>query len=193
MTSRLPIGQRLLQQGRIDIWQLQSALAHQQQWGGRLGEALVQMGFISEDAMLSEVALQLGVPYLDLAERHVAPAIVQLVPEKLIRTRRIFPIALSTQSRLGPLVVAMSEPQNLAVLDELAFATGLRIRPILASAGDIETLIERHLTNGHLHGLGRARPRTHAPARAQPRAKPSSQPPPEPALSRTGWHVRRPN
>jgi type IV pilus assembly protein PilB len=73
VTNRLPIGQRLVQQGHIDAWQLQSALAHQQRWGGRLGEALVGLGFLPEEVVLSEVARQLGVPYLDVAQRWWRP------------------------------------------------------------------------------------------------------------------------
>ena len=83
MTSRLPIGQLLIQSGRIDGWQLQSALAHQRRWGGRLGEALVGLGFVSEPVLLAELSRQLTVPYIELGERYVPPAIVRLVPEKL--------------------------------------------------------------------------------------------------------------
>jgi type IV pilus assembly protein PilB len=146
MTSpRLPIGQLLVQAGRIDPWQLQSGLAHQRRWGGRLGAALVGLGFVSEEDMLTEVARQLGVPYLAIGDRVVPRAVVELVPAKLMRARRIFPIALGTQSRRGPLVVATEEPQNLAALDEVGFATGLAVRSVLSSARDIERAIERHL------------------------------------------------
>jgi len=145
VTSRLPIGQLLIRQGRIDSWQLQSALAHQKRWGGRLGEAIVGMGFVPEQVVLSEVARQLEVPYLEMTDRYVAPAIVRLVPEKLIRSRKIFPVALASQSRRGPLVVATSEPQNLAALDDVVFATGLAVKAVLASDRDIERAIARHL------------------------------------------------
>ncbi|HET9597366.1 MAG TPA: hypothetical protein VFP65_17380 [Anaeromyxobacteraceae bacterium] len=145
MTNRLPIGQRLVQQGHIDAWQLQSALSHQQRWGGRLGEAVVGLGFLPEQVVLSEVARQLGVPYLDVAGRWVAPEVVRLVPEKLIRRRRVFPIALAAQTRRGPLVVATAEPQDLATLDEVAFASGMIVKPVLASARAIDRLVARHL------------------------------------------------
>jgi type IV pilus assembly protein PilB len=145
VTNRLPIGQRLVQQGHIDAWQLQSALGHQQRWGGRLGEALVGLGFLPEEVALSEVARQLGVPYLDVANRWVAPEVMRLVPEKLIRRRRVFPIAIAAQTRRGPLVVATAEPQDLAALDDVAFATGMIVKPVLASARAIDRLVARHL------------------------------------------------
>ncbi len=145
MTTRLPIGQILVQTGYLDPWQLQSALAHQRSWGGKLGEALVKLGFITEPVLLTEVARQLGVPYVRLGNRRIPDAVVRLVPEKLIRARKVFPAAFAWQGRWNQLVVVTSEPQNLAVLDEVAFASGKRVKAALASEGDVEQAIERHL------------------------------------------------
>ena len=145
MTSAGPIGQMLLQAGYIDAWQLQSALADQRRWGGRIGEALLRLGFVSEPVLLSELARQHGVPYVEIGERYVAPAIVQRLPEKLIRARRIFPIAYAARPGRGLLVVATSQPQDLAALDEAAFASGLKLKAALAGERDIERAIERHL------------------------------------------------
>ncbi|HUK65754.1 MAG TPA: hypothetical protein VLV17_02920 [Anaeromyxobacteraceae bacterium] len=145
MTFRTPIGQILLGAGLIDSWQLQSALADQKRWGGRLGESLVRLGFISEHALLEQVARQHGVPYVEIADRPVPPQVVRLVPEKLIRSRKLFPIAHAGAARRGMLVVATSEPQNLEALDEVAFATGQTVKAALASDRDIARAIERHL------------------------------------------------
>ena len=145
MTSRLLIGQQLVNSGHIDVWQLQSALAHQRFWGGRIGDALVRLGFVSEPLLLTELGRQLGVPYIEIGERDVDPAVVRLVPEKLIRARKVFPIAYSAKPRRGLLVVATARPQDLAVLDEVAFATGKIVKPALASDLDVEAAIERHL------------------------------------------------
>ncbi len=144
-SSRIPIGQMLLRAGRIDPWQLQSGLAHQRRWGGRLGGVLVGLGFVSEQAVLTEVARQLGVEYVELAGRSVPMEVLRLVPEKIVRARKALPIALASESRRGPLVVAMAEPQNLATLDEIAFVSGLAVRPALASERDLDRAIARHL------------------------------------------------
>jgi len=145
MTSPGPIGQMLLQAGYIDGWQLQSALADQRRWGGRIGEALVRLGFVSEPVLLNELARQHGVPYVEIGERYVPPAVVRLLPEKLVRARRIFPIAYAPQPGRGLLVVATSQPQDLTALDEAAFASGLKVKAALAGERDIERAIERHL------------------------------------------------
>jgi hypothetical protein len=145
VTARLPIGQLLVEKGHLDPWQLQSALAHQQRWGGRLGEAVASLGFLPERVVLAEVAAQLGVGYLESGERTVAPEVVALVPERLIRARRVFPLGVAPGGRRGTLVVATPEPQDLTALDEVAFATGMTVRAVLSSVRDVERLIARHL------------------------------------------------
>jgi type IV pilus assembly protein PilB len=155
VTSHTLIGQQLVQAGHIDGWQLQSALAHQRFWGGRIGDALVKLGFLSESVLLGEIARQLGVPCVQIASRDVDPAVVRLVPERLIRARRIFPIAYAPQPRRGLLVIATARPQDLALLDEVAFASGKIVNPALASDRDIEAAIERHFASRGAAGRDR--------------------------------------
>lgn len=148
MTSYVPFGQFLLNAGRIDAAQLASALALQKEAGGRLGESLVSLGHISESQLFTELARKHGVSYVLLGDYRVDPAVVRLVPEKLIRTRRILPIAQLQEQGRATLLVATSSPQNLALLDEVAFAAGMRVRGALASDRDIGLAIERHLGSG---------------------------------------------
>jgi len=144
-TRRLPIGEMLVGQGRIDGMQLSSALAYQRQWGGRLGHALVALGFVSEPVLLSAVGEQLGVPFVEIGSRIVPQAVLRLLPEKLLRRRRAFPLALLSESGRGPLLVALSDPGNLVYLDELSFAAGMKVKPALAAEADIDEAIARHL------------------------------------------------
>ncbi len=148
VTTHLPIGQILVQAGYIDAWQLQTALAHQRCWGGRLGEALVKLGFISEQVLLTEIARQLGVSYVEIGDRQIPDAVVRLVPEKLIRARKVLPAAFAWQGKRNLLVVVTSEPQNLVALDEVAFASGKKVKAALGSEGDVDQAIERHLGPG---------------------------------------------
>jgi hypothetical protein len=143
--ARIKIGELLMSRGRIDELQLQSALAHQRRWGGRLGRAVVHLGFIDETSLLEVLGEQLGSPFITIGERYVEPAVLALVPEKLIRSRKVLPLAKLTESRRGPLVVALSDPGDLGVLDEIGFATGLAIKPVLATEHDIDHAIHRLL------------------------------------------------
>lgn len=143
--ARMPIGELLKQQHLIDDLQLRSAIAYQRKWGGRIGQAFVRLGFMDEPEVLEHVARQLGVPFVTIESRIISPEIIKLVPEKLMRQRKIIPLALLSESRRGPLIVALSQPENLHVLDEIAFATGLMVKPVLASEEDIERSLARHL------------------------------------------------
>jgi type IV pilus assembly protein PilB len=148
MTTRKKIGELLIEVGALDPFQLESALAHQRRWGGRLGRAIIYLGFLREEQVLSAIGDQLGVAYVTLWDKVVPQDVLTLLPEKVIRGRRVLPIARLREHRRGPLVVALADPADLLVLDELSFATGLEIRPVLASEDELEHAIESHLTSG---------------------------------------------
>ncbi len=143
--SRVRLGEMLVQRGLIDAVQLQAALAHQQRWGGRLGRSIVQLGFMKERTLLQHVGEQIGVPYVEIGDREVAPKILSLVPAAIIRSRKAVPLERVEVGRRGALVVALADPWNLELLDELAFATGMAIQPVLAAEGDLERAIARLL------------------------------------------------
>lgn len=143
--ARLRLGEMLVQRGCIDAVQLQSALAHQRRWGGRIGRSIVQLGFMQERALLQNLGEQMGVPFLEIGELQVPRDVLALIPQRLIRTRKALPVQLLGTGRRGPLVVAVPDPSNLAMLDELAFATGMAVKPVLAAEADLDRAIARLL------------------------------------------------
>jgi hypothetical protein len=83
--------------------------------------------------------------------------VISLLPEKVIRSRKVLPLARLREHRRGPLLVALPDPADLSVIDELSFATGLEIRPVLASEVELDHAIENHLGAGTREtGLPRA-------------------------------------
>jgi type IV pilus assembly protein PilB len=144
VASHVPLGRLLVETGRLDEIQLMNAVAYQKQWGGRLGEAIVALRLLPESDVLAGVALQRGIPYVEIGRRMVSPKVLRLLPEKFIRKRKVFPLALDRE-RPRALVVATNQPYDLVLLDDAAFAAGKRIRPVLARDRDIAAAIERHL------------------------------------------------
>lgn len=144
MSVSLSIGQLLLKAGHIDSSQLASALAYQQTWGGKLGNALVALRILPERLLLKELARQHKLPFIEIGDLYVAPTDVRLVPEKLIRTHRLLPLGLCRDEGRS-LFLATSEPQNLTVLNEVTHATGRAVRPVFACERDLERAIVRHL------------------------------------------------
>jgi type IV pilus assembly protein PilB len=143
--ARVRIGELLMRQGRIDGMQLESALAHQRHWGGRLGRAVIHLGFIDEASLLEALGEQLATPFMTIGDRFVEPAVLKLVPEKLIRGHKVLPISRAGAGRRGPLVVALSDPGNLGVIEDVEFATGMDVRPVLATEYDVDQAIQRLL------------------------------------------------
>jgi hypothetical protein len=143
-TRRLNIGELLLACSIIDRAQLKVAVAYQGRWGGRLGQAMVALGFVTEQQLMTALSHQLGVPYLELGERLFPRMIVGHLPQKLMRERRVMAVALLSEHTRGPLVVAMVNPQDLQLVDELAFATGKAIAPVLVTERDLDAALRRH-------------------------------------------------
>jgi type IV pilus assembly protein PilB len=143
--AKVRIGEMLVQQGRLHPAQLQVALAHQRQWGGRLGGAIVHLGFLRAPAILEALGQQVGMPFVEIGDRTIPPKVLGLVPRKLAQARRVLALELTQEARRYVVVVAVGDPIDLSVLDELEFVTGLKVRPVLASEEDLDRNLERHL------------------------------------------------
>lgn len=149
--ARVPIGQMLKQAGVIDDRQVRSALEHQRKWGGRIGQALLSLRLVQEETLLAAIGRQLGVPVVRVADQKVSPAVLALVPEKLIWRHRVLPLAVISVRHADRLVVAFPTPDDLAVVDEVAFAAGMEVSPVLAGEDDLVRAISRHYGLFH-HG-----------------------------------------
>jgi len=155
--TRKRLGELLLEAGMIDEIQLRAALAHQNEWGGRLGAVLIRKGFIKEKEMISVIEKQLGVSCMPL-EDFVRPTAetLDMVKENIARKFGVFPIALEGKT----LDLATSDPTDLNMLDDLSFLLGVRIRPILAIESDILTAIDHFYdplsTSGKVYRQSRA-------------------------------------
>ena len=143
MATRILLGQNLKSAGLINERQLMGMLAHQRKWGGRIGKAAVELGFVREDQIVKAVGFQIGVRVLHIGENTISPAVLSLLPERIIRTRRALPLFLTCRNP-PRLVVAFSAPDNLTVVDEVRFALGRRIEPVLVGDRDLEQAINRH-------------------------------------------------
>jgi len=81
---------------------------------------------------------------VSLVGNRISPTVRALVPASLLEKHRAVPIAYQAGRGRGTLVVAMSDPQNLHAVDDLAFAAGLDVRPVLADEGEILDVLGLH-------------------------------------------------
>jgi MSHA biogenesis protein MshE len=124
MPKRIRIGDLLLQQRLISQDQLGQALAEQKRTGKKLGRAITDLGFLSEELLLQTLADVFGYPFIELGRFRVDSRLVQLLPEN--QARRYRAIVLSEET--NGLRVGMTDPTDLMLLDELQ--RSLR-RPVL--------------------------------------------------------------
>ncbi len=122
------IGELLLKEKRITPEQLQEALSHQRQNGGKLGATLVKLAFVKDEEITSLLSKQYGVPSISLNQFEIDPAVIKLVPAETAHKYQIIPL-----SRVGAtLTIAMTDPTNVFALDDLKFMTGYNVEPVVA-------------------------------------------------------------
>ncbi len=149
------LGQMLVDEGLIDDTQLQSALAYQRQWGGRLGSIFLKKGFVSEKDMSVLLEKQLGQKCISI-ESYGNPShdVLDMVRLDIAKKYTIFPVKFEKNS----LLLAISDPTDLKTLDDLRFLLGVRLKPLLALESDIQRAIGVYyegLDVGHAHSVNK--------------------------------------
>ncbi len=139
----LPLGERLFRAGVLTAEELESALNQHTAKKMQFGETLLELGFVSEDTLLSFLGSQLDVPSARVREGLVDPAVVRLLPRQ--KAESLCAIALFKVR--NTLSVAMAEPRQLQQIDEIERITGLHVRPVLALRSNIEKILPRCYEN----------------------------------------------
>ncbi len=123
------LGELLLKGQRITHAQLEEALEHQRQHGGRLGFNLVTLGFVKDEEITALLSKHYGVPSIALEAVEIDPAVLKLVPAETAQKYQIVPL-----SRVGAtLTIAMTDPTNVFAMDDVRFMTGYSVEPVIAS------------------------------------------------------------
>jgi len=134
------LGLLLMRAGIITDKQLNDALEVHRATGSPLGRILVDLGYATQGAILSVMARQIGIEYIDFSERRPDPGAVALVAQELASRYVLMPVEI----RDDQLVVAMADPQNVLALDDLRIITGYDIKPAISTKDDILAAIEEH-------------------------------------------------
>jgi len=133
------LGDLLIENKVINYAQLQEALRVQTQTGDRLGRVLISLGYLTEQDIANVLEVQLGITQVKLGNTVLTPSIMQLIPETLVRQHRVVPL----EKEGNVLTVAMVDPLNVVVLDDLQIATGCEIKAVLAQEQEINAAIQR--------------------------------------------------
>ena len=125
MAEKMPIGKILLQKQKISQDDLGQALERQQREGGRLASNLLAMGLAGEEDLLVALGEQLGVPAVDLARTIIPLHFLDVIPEKVASDACIMPL----KTEEDRVLLAMANPMDQQVIDEISFVTGKKIEP----------------------------------------------------------------
>jgi type IV pilus assembly protein PilB len=140
VTGTKALGQILIDDGLITEHELIKAEQARAKSNQLLGKTLVELGLIREGELVAALARQVGLSFVDLSEQTIDPNAVLLVPEQVARRYRALPIGFEGEA----LVVAMADPANLFALDDIRTITGLELKPVVATAADIEAAIRKY-------------------------------------------------
>jgi|YNPNPStandDraft_1061719.scaffolds.fasta_scaffold00545_18 type IV pilus assembly protein PilB len=133
------LGERLVEAGLITKAQLEEALREQKRSGGLLGSNLIRLGYIREEDLLQFLSQQFGFPSIDVSQVEIPPEILKLIPVDVVQKHKVLPV-----SRAGStLVVAMADPTNYMVIDDLKFLTGYNIDVVVAEEGALKKALDR--------------------------------------------------
>ena len=134
------LGELLVREGLLTREQLLGALEEQRRTGMRLGYVLVKLGLIQELEITKMLARQYRIPAVDLSRFEVDPKIIKLIPAEIAVKHDVLPLKREGRT----LTVAMAEPTNVAVIEDLKFVTRFDIFPVIAGEFTLRTAIERY-------------------------------------------------
>jgi type IV pilus assembly protein PilB len=143
--TRKPLGQLLLEKGLIKPEQLDRALEEQRRSGHQklLGEILVELRVCTEDQVTEALALGYGVPYARVSPRIADPRAIALLPKEFLEQHQVLPLFLVE----AILSVAVSEPANVFLLEEIERTSGYQVQLVAATSRDIKATLQTYLPN----------------------------------------------
>ena len=140
--KKLRLGDVLVQSGVITEEQLGKALEAQKGSGRKLGETLVDEGMVSEEGICNALSSQLGIAVVDLNDITVPESVSKLVPINILKKHKILPFEFSPDN-MNVLRVAMSNPLDIAAMDDINIITNFQVEPALATNRSIILAIDR--------------------------------------------------
>ncbi len=134
------LGDMLLREGLITHSQLEEAVVRQQASEKSIGQMLVEMGVISESVKMSFLKKKLGYDFFSLGGKKIPPLILTYIPKAFALKYHLLPVNLDN----GVLIVAMDDPSDLTIQDQLKALVGMPVRPVIASISDIDEGLKQY-------------------------------------------------
>ena len=144
MARPMRLGDLLLRAGVVSDEQLQRGLSQQERWGGKLGTILVRMGALTEDLLVKALSRQLNIPRADLTQINIPPPLRSRLTREVCQEYGVIPVRYDSERRC--VLMAVSDPFNVVILDDLSRRINLRVEPLLAGEQAIVDAIKAQYT-----------------------------------------------
>jgi type IV pilus assembly protein PilB len=141
--NKMQLGQLLLARGIVTEEQIEKALAEQKEKGHNklLGELLVEMNYCTENQIASALAQGYGVPYAQVSPKICDPHVLEVLPREFLEEHIVLPLF----KVYDVLTVAVSEPTNVFLMDEIERISGCKIQVVCSTAKDIKATLQTYL------------------------------------------------
>lgn len=144
--KRKRLGDLLVDAGVVTSEQLGEALKKQRELGLKLGETLIELKFTDENEIVEALHQQMGYPIAKIREAKIAPEVISLLPETIVRKHNVVPFEVDPDNP-NILRVAMADPMDIIAIDDLAIVTNMQIEAMVATPSDVRFGIERYYGN----------------------------------------------
>jgi type IV pilus assembly protein PilB len=146
--NKAQLGQLLLARGVVSAEQIERALTEQREKGHSklLGELLVEMGYCTENQIAAALSEAYGVPYAQVNPKLCDPKAVELLPREFLEEHIVLPLFKVYDA----LTVAVNEPTNVFLIDEIERISGCRVQVVCATTKDIKATLQTYLPAAHV-------------------------------------------
>jgi type IV pilus assembly protein PilB len=152
IASTKRVGEILVERGECSTAEVDKALASQAQHGGRVGAVLVAMGAIDQEQLTRALGIQAGLQPVNLDALDIPDEVVARMDGATCALYRAIPLREESD---GALIVALADPLNVNVLQDLAFVVGGDVRAEIAGEGAVDRALQRYWASasepGQLH------------------------------------------
>jgi hypothetical protein len=139
---KIKFGALLMQEDIITPEQLEDALEHSKQTKKRVGESLLDLGYISEAVLTKILSRQEGIPKINLSRTTLKPNVINLISRAQAKKYKALPIEIL--KRTNTLIIAISDPTNKLSLIDLRYMTGYNIEPFIVPESSLISALKRY-------------------------------------------------
>ena len=145
LKPKLRLGDMLIDRGYLTVEQLEEALAEQAKENSQrlLGEILVDHEYCTEEQILECLAADLGLPFVRLDSRLFDPRVFGIIPREFVEKYTVLPLFKVRDM----LTVAVAEPTNVFLIDQLRDVSGCSVQLVAATAKDIRRMVQTYVPN----------------------------------------------